>query len=169
MSKYERGVCPECKVKENDSSKKILYQCKSCERWFCAKHFEPRLVHIPDYDAFARYPEVKVTLEEEWRREDGHPDFAYSLKRFQELDMEEKIHSKLIETALNRSKAYRKKTLKATHIRESLPVYTDIQAKSKTETQCPKCGSGHTMCTAYREKFSHLQCLNCGFKWKQRR
>jgi len=151
LSKYKHGVCPECKVKESDSSKKILYQCKFCERWFCAKHFEPRLVQIRDYDAFVKYPEVRVSFEEEWRREDGHPDFAYSVKRFEELDMEEKLHSKLIADALNRSKAYRKKTPRK-----------DI---------CPKCGSTKQFIEeqAFNKETVSVKCKICGFKWTQPR
>lgn len=151
MSKYKRDVCPECKVKEGDPSRKILYQCKLCERWFCAKHFHPRLVRIPDYDAFVKYPEVRVSLEKEWRREDGHPDFAYSLKRFKELDMEEKLHSKLVEDALNRSKAYRKKKLRK-----------DI---------CPKCGSTKQFIEeqAFNKESVTMECKICSFKWTQPR
>ena len=148
LSKYRRGVCPECKVKEGDSRKKTLYQCNLCERWFCAKHFEPKLVRIPDYKSFVKYPEARVIFEKE-RREDGHPDFAYSLKRIKELDMEEKLYSKLIEDALNRSKAYRKKTPKK---------------------GCPKCGSTIPPAVlAFDKKNESLQCRTCGYSWKQPR
>jgi DNA-directed RNA polymerase subunit M/transcription elongation factor TFIIS len=151
LSKYKHGVCPECKVKEGDSSKKVLYQCKFCERWFCAKHFEPRLAFIRDLKAFSKYPEVRVTFEEEWRREDGHPDFAYSLERFKELDMEEKLLSKLIEDALNRSKAYGKKKPRK-----------DI---------CPKCGARKQFITeqAFNKETVSMKCKICGFKWTQPR
>jgi len=105
MRKYRIGVCRECKVKENDSSRKRLYQCPYCETWFCTKHFDPRLAFIKDLKAIVKYPEARATFEqEEWRREDGHPDFAYSRKRFEELDMEEELRLKLINDALNRSK-----------------------------------------------------------------
>ncbi|KPV63018.1 MAG: hypothetical protein AOA66_1088 [Candidatus Bathyarchaeota archaeon BA2] len=116
----------------------------------CAKHFEPKLVRIPDYDAFVKYPEVRITFEKEWR-EDGHPDFAYSLKRFKELDMEEKLHSKLIEAALNRSKAYRKKTPRK-----------DI---------CPKCGSTKQFMEeqAFNKETVSMKCKICGFKWTEPR
>lgn len=162
MSKYRRGICPECKVKEGDSSRKALYQCKSCERWFCAEHFEPRLVRIPDYDVFAKYPEVRVTFEKESRRENGHPDFAYSLKRFRELEMEEKLHSKLIKDALNRSKAYRKKTP-----RKEIAVekHTQLQAITEPLDNCPKCGSRHLTIT-FGEKSEIYGCLDCLFEWK---
>ena len=144
MSKYKRDVCPECKVKEGDSRKKTLYQCNLCERWFCAKHFEPKLVRIPDYKAFAKYPEARVIFEKE-RREDGHPDFEYSLKRIKELDMEEKLYSKLIEDALNRSKAYRKPIPRETEkegklyfVKEESPTSPSLDIETrKTKTRKP--------------------------------
>jgi len=150
LSKYKRGVCPECKVKESDSRRKTLYQCKLCDRWFCAKHFEPKLVRIPDFSKLAKYPEIAVILEKE-KREEGHPDFEYSLKRFKELDMEKKLHSKLIEDALNRSKAYRKKTPKK-----------DI---------CPNCGSTKQFIgvQAFDKETVNMHCKICDYEWTQPR
>lgn len=174
MSEIKRGICPECKVKEDDSSRKALYKCRLCERWFCAKHFEPRLAYIRDLKAVAKYPDVRVSFEKEWRREDGHPDFAYSLKRFRELDMEAELHSKLIEEALNRSKAYRKKTPKRettpekpiarlTPVQEPSQVSAPVRAKL---VSCPKCSSERTMITAVREEFDVFECLECHHNWK---
>mgnify|MGYP001332329653 CR=1 FL=1 len=105
MANYERGICPECKVKEGNSIEKTLYQCKSCERWFCTKHFEPRLAFIKDLKSPPKYPEIRAALDKEMERKDGHPCFTYSRKRFEELVEEEKLRSKRIEEALDRSKA----------------------------------------------------------------
>ena len=44
---------------------------------------------------------LQTVIEEDWDREDGHPDFVYSHKRFEELDIEEKLRSRLIKQALD--------------------------------------------------------------------
>jgi len=34
---------------------------------------------------------------------------------------------------------------------------------------CPRCGSNHTMTTAYREEYEAFQCLSCHYSWKEPR
>jgi len=53
-----------------------------------------------------RFPEIRVMLDSEWNREDGHPDFVFSRKRFEELDIEEKKRNELIKQALDRMNRY---------------------------------------------------------------
>ena len=63
------------------------------------------MAFIKDLKSISKHPEIRVALEKEWERKYGHPCFAYSRKRFEELAEEEKLRSKLIEDALDRSKA----------------------------------------------------------------
>lgn len=96
----------ECVVRERDFSQKAVYFCELCERWFCEKHIEPRLAFIRDLVAIAKYPELRVRLNDEWKREDGHPDFAYTRIKFLELDIEEKNRNELMKQALDRMNHY---------------------------------------------------------------
>jgi hypothetical protein len=96
----------ECCVRDRDFSQKKVYHCELCDRWFCEKHIEPRLAFIRDYDAITRYPELRVMLDNDWKREDGHPDFAYTRIKFLELDIEEKNRNKLIKQALDTMNHY---------------------------------------------------------------
>jgi len=77
-----------------------------CERWFCEKHLEPRLAFIRDIKAVENSPEVRTLYYTEWKRQDGHPDFAYSQIKLLELDIEEKNRSELIRQALDRMNHY---------------------------------------------------------------
>jgi len=94
----------ECCVRDNDFSQKKVYRCELCERWFCERHIEPRLAFIRDLKR-GDSPEVKALYHKEMQREDGHPDFEYSRRKFAELDIEEKRRSELMEEALNRMNA----------------------------------------------------------------
>jgi hypothetical protein len=83
-----------------------VFKCSLCERWFCDKHIEPRLAFIIDFNAMARFPELRVMFDGERNRENGHPDFEYSRKRLEELDIEEKKRNELIKQALDRMNHY---------------------------------------------------------------
>lgn len=105
---YKLDVCPECKVREEDSSEKKLYQCQYCERWFCKRHLEPRLAVIRDFKTVIKDTTWSNIVEKEWRRKDGHPDFAYTWERFEELKIEKAIIGAKMEALLDKSKGYRK-------------------------------------------------------------
>lgn len=45
-------------------------------------------------------------LDDEWKRKDGHPDFAYTQIKFLELGIEEKNRKELIKQALDRMNHY---------------------------------------------------------------
>ena len=64
------------------------------------------MAFIRDLEAKVKYPELRVMLDSEWNREDGHPDFVYSRKRFEEIEMEEKKRNELIKQALDRMNRY---------------------------------------------------------------
>jgi len=106
--KYRLDVCPECKVKEEESSKKQLFQCRYCERWFCKRHLEPRLAVIRDFKTLMKDTSWRNIIEKETRRKNGHPDFAYTRERLHELKTEKAIVGAKITSLLDKSKAYGK-------------------------------------------------------------
>jgi hypothetical protein len=79
------GVCPECKVRDGDSSKKKLYQCPYCGRWLCEKHIEPRIATTRGAIEQIRDPILRDKVLEEWRKPDGHPDVVWTKKYFEDL------------------------------------------------------------------------------------
>jgi len=159
MSEREHhfDVCPECKKLEGDSSEKRLFQCPSCERWFCERHLEPKLAFIRDFNKIIRDKEWRDRVEEDWKREDGHPDYAYTKESFDELKIEKEILRSKIEAFLNKSIAYRK------------IVPREQYATIGEHHICPRCGSDHTMTTAYREEYEAFECLSCHYSWKEPR
>jgi hypothetical protein len=84
------GICPECKVRENDSSEKKIYQCPYCKGWFCEKHIEPKLVITWNVIERTKDPILKEKLYEEWRKEGGHPCSVWTMQYFENLEMKEK-------------------------------------------------------------------------------
>jgi hypothetical protein len=96
-----------------------VYRCELCERWFCEKHLKPRLAFIKDLEAIDKIPEIRALYytEIEGKEGKGHPDFQYSRKRLEELDIEEKIRFELINKALN----------------------------GENFSQCPKCGGWYNL------------------------
>jgi hypothetical protein len=83
------GVCPECKVRENDSSKKRLYKCPYCGRYFCEKHIEPRIAILRSDIDNINNPVLRDILYEEWRKPNGHPDWIWSREYLKKLKLEE--------------------------------------------------------------------------------
>ena len=110
--KFKFDICPECKVKEGDSSAKTLYKCQYCERWFCAEHFDPRLAIFRGSEGAIKDVTLRRIIQEDLERKDGHPDYPYTHKRLRELDIEKEMDMKMIESMLDRSKAYKKKILR---------------------------------------------------------
>jgi len=99
-------ICVECKVRNGDSSKKKVFKCGLCERWFCKKHLNPRLAFIKDLEAIEKIPEIRVLYYTEVEGKEGHPDFEYSRRKFRELKIEEKRRNELIKQALDRMNHY---------------------------------------------------------------
>ena len=84
------GICPECKVREDDSSEKKLYQCPYCKEWFCEKHIEPKLVITWSAIERARDRILKEKLYEEWRKEGNHPCSVWTMQYFESFEIKEK-------------------------------------------------------------------------------
>jgi uncharacterized protein YkwD len=100
-------TCVECCVRDRDFSQKKVYRCELCERWFCERHLEPRLAFIKDLNAIENNPEISALYHNEIEgKDDGHPDFEYSRRKFRELDIEEKRRNELIKQALDRMNHY---------------------------------------------------------------
>jgi len=101
-------TCVECVVRDRDFSQKKVYHCELCERWFCERHLKPRLAFIRDLERVEHSPEIRVLYYTEMQREDGHPDFEYSRRKFNELAIAEKERTELIKRALDGMNAYYK-------------------------------------------------------------
>ncbi len=162
--KYRPDVCPECKVREEDSSKKRLFQCNFCERWFCQTHLEPRLAVIRDFKAVIKDATWRRIVEKERRRKDGHPDYAYTWQRLKELKVEKEITRAKMSALLDKSKAYRK----------PVPFKKEVAVPYSFETSyahvhCPKCASERLQVSSHREMYVSYECLDCGFNWKARK
>jgi len=84
------GICPECKVREDDSSEKKLYQCPHCKNWFCEKHIEPKLVLTWNEIQGTKDPFLKEKLYEEWRKEGNHPCPTWTIQYFENLEIKQK-------------------------------------------------------------------------------
>lgn len=84
------GICPECKVREDDSSEKKLYQCSYCKEWFCEKHVEPKLVITWSAIERTRDRILKEKLYEEWRKEGHHPCSVWTMQYFESFEIKEK-------------------------------------------------------------------------------
>lgn len=106
MKESQIDTCVECCVRDRDFSQKKVLRCELCDRWFCERHIEPRLAFIRDLERVEHSPEIRVLYYTEMQREDGHPDFEYSRRKFTELDIAEKERSQLIDDALNGMNAY---------------------------------------------------------------
>ncbi len=98
--------CVECCVRNSDFSKKKVFRCEYCNRLLCEKHIEPRLSFIPNFNPTNYSPEIEALYYQEYRRQGGHPDFRYSQKKFEDLDIEEKTRNELIKQALDRMNAH---------------------------------------------------------------
>jgi predicted nucleic acid binding AN1-type Zn finger protein len=117
-------ICPECYVKEGVSSRKRVYQCSYCGRWFCKRHLDPKLVNIPDFKRIIKDASWQTLIEKEWRKKDAHPDFQYTEERWQELKFEKELTWAKIEAFLDRSRGYGK----------------PISIKPQKENKCQICG-----------------------------
>jgi hypothetical protein len=88
------GICPECKVREKDSSEKKLQQCPYCKEWFCEKHVEPKLVITWSAIEKTRDRILKEKLYEEWRKDGHHPCSVWTMQYFESFEIKEKEEEK---------------------------------------------------------------------------
>jgi len=101
---YKIGICTECKVREGDSSKKKLYKCPYCKKWFCEKHIEPRLTLTRSAIERIKDPVLREKVYEEWRKKDGHPDYVWARQYFENLEIKEREEREKVWKALDKLK-----------------------------------------------------------------
>ena len=101
---YKIGICTECKVREGDSSKKKLYKCPYCKKWFCEKHIKPRLTITRSAIERIKDPVLREKVYEEWRKEDGHPDYIWTRQYFENLEIKEREEREKVWKALDKLK-----------------------------------------------------------------
>lgn len=88
-----------------DSSKKTVYQCDVCHKWFCESHQKAKLPYFVEWETMFDVqgnPEVKALFYSEYRRQDGHPDFVHLRKTVEALELEEKTKNALIKQVFDR-------------------------------------------------------------------
>lgn len=105
MEKQDLGICYECSTKDMDSSKKVVYHCDVCNKWFCELHLKPKLPYFVDWETMFDVqgnPDVKALFYSEYRRQDGHPDFVYLRKTVEALELDIEERNKLIQQAIDR-------------------------------------------------------------------
>lgn len=125
------GVCPECKVREGDSSRKRLFKCNYCGRRFCKKHLRPRLATPRSFIEKIKDPVLKDKVYEEWRRPNGHPDWVWTRKYFEELELKKEEERRKFLEILDKLKGK-----KITEMPERMP--TKVKSSFKpTEVSTP--------------------------------
>ncbi|MCC5994308.1 MAG: hypothetical protein LM587_01830 [Candidatus Aenigmarchaeota archaeon] len=135
---YKIGVCVECKVRDGDSSKKKLYQCPYCGRWFCEKHIEPRIATTRGAIEQIRDPVLRDKVLEEWRKPDGHPDTVWTKKYFEDLKkQEEEQRQKFWETIEDLERIKEEKEFEKTKKLIETPTitFTPKPNKKRIETE----------------------------------
>ena len=137
--KYRLDVCPLCKVNEETTSRKKVYQCSYCERWLCKKHLEPRASVFSPTHATIKDSAWNNFIEREWKNKDGHPDYVYTKEKMKELEVEEVSKT-------------------GTRVKSS---------PTETSVNCPQCRSGRLMTTASGAQFDAFKCSDCGYEWKR--
>jgi len=90
--KYEVGICPLCKVRDNDPSHKRLYKCKKCGRYYCKKHIRQKHTLTPIQIQRIKDPILREKLYKEWRREDAHPCPPYTIELLEKYEKSEVIY-----------------------------------------------------------------------------
>lgn len=83
--RYRLDVCPVCRASEEVSSKKKVYPCSYCERWFCKKHLEPKVSVFSPTQVTIKDLAWKDFIRRNWKNKDGHPDYVYTKEKMEEL------------------------------------------------------------------------------------
>jgi hypothetical protein len=99
------GICYECCTKDNDSSKKPVYRCDVCGKWFCELHLKPKLPYFVDWETqfdVQGNPAVKALFYSEYGRKDGHSDFVYLRKTVEAIELEKKNQNSKIQENIDK-------------------------------------------------------------------
>lgn len=134
MEKQEIGICYECSTKDMDSSKKIVYQCDVCNKFFCELHSKPKFPYFVDWETqfdVQGDPEVKAFFYSEYGRQEGHADLEYLRRKIMEMELEEEYQNFLIKTAMDNMNLYGKPLRKMkVPIKEVEPQLSDEEVRS---------------------------------------
>lgn len=111
-----RGICPECKVREEDSSVKDLVLCFYCDRLFCDRHVPARLASFSSPSSLLSVKDrgYRQALYDDMQKRDSHPCVPYTLVKSEEmkLDKAERIRvlNELLEKPLSKQTTRKRKT-----------------------------------------------------------
>lgn len=148
--KSEIGICYECSTKNQDSSKKEVFHCDKCRKWFCKQHLEAKFPYFVDWETqfdVQGNPAVKSMFYSEYRRKEGHADFEYLRTKIIEMELEEQYRDWLIQKAIdnmveaNRARNEKAASIAITSVRSGL-IEQDNPLKRTTKTYENK--FGHT-------------------------
>lgn len=104
MEKQETGICYECSTKNMDSSKKPVFHCVICRKWFCEQHLKPKFPYFVDWETqfdVQGNPAVKAMFYSEYGRQDGHTDFVYLRWKIEKMEVENKLQDKIIQEKID--------------------------------------------------------------------
>lgn len=190
------GICNEDLVREGDSSEKKVYQCQYCEKWLCERHLTPKLGVIDVFGTkgsnlfwfgVIREWEVMVKFEKD---KDGHPDWVYNKRKWDELVERIKTENGRVDDSLNKGKNFspqRDLHLSTNEIREIesdllkvdeqkqqfTPILTPQQMKVP-KIKCPQCGCNDVSEIGFEIRIggfdrenSHYKCNSpsCHYDW----
>lgn len=151
------GICYECQIKNGDSSKKPIYHCDLCQKWFCELHSKPKFPYFIDWETQFNVqgnPAVKAMFYSEHGREDGHADFEYLRMKIMEMELEEQYENWLIQKAIDRmveadrirnEKAAKKAAISVKPMSLNLMTDEDNPLKKTIQTYENKFGHGFSV------------------------
>lgn len=96
-----KGVCKECKGRENDTTEKEIALCHLCDEYFCDYHIDPktavlsptdfrRMMKDEDYVKTIRKGKLLPLMQADLERNDGHPCLPYTRYKWEEAGLEAK-------------------------------------------------------------------------------
>jgi hypothetical protein len=94
-----KGICKECKIRNNDTTEKEITLCHLCEEYFCDYHVSPKIVVLSptDFRKMKKDAEYRKAIgkllelmEEDLERNDGHPCLPYTHYKWEEMGLETK-------------------------------------------------------------------------------
>ena len=100
----ELGICYECSTQDLYSSKKKVYHCEICKKWFCEKHLKPKYPYFVDWETVFDVqgnPEIKELFYSEHGKKEGHPDFVYLRKTVEAMKNEKKLQDERIQQRID--------------------------------------------------------------------
>jgi len=96
-----KGICKECKVRDNDTTEKEIILCHLCDEYFCDYHISPktavlsptdfrRMMKDEDYIKIIKKGKLFPLMQADLERNDGHPCIPYTRYKWDEAGLEAK-------------------------------------------------------------------------------